>query len=243
MKRFIKNTLEKFGVQIKRYPDGNLKTRLKIMAYCDIDTLFDVGANAGQYAMGMRKTGYTKKIVSFEPLSSAFEGLKKAAANDGDWTVNNCALGNEDGKSIIHIAGNSYSSSILNMLPQHEESAPASKYIGQEEITIRKLDSVFRSYAGEDAGVMLKIDTQGYEKSVLDGAVESLPAIRVIQLEMSIVPLYENEMLYLEMIGFLDQKGFQLFSLENGFSDPVSGQLLQVDGIFVNKAFVQAKKH
>jgi hypothetical protein len=63
---------------------------------------------------------------------------------------------------------------------------------------------------------MIKIDTQGYEKNVIDGATESLNNIKIIQLEMSILPLYENEILFIEMINYLDKKGFQLFSLENG---------------------------
>jgi hypothetical protein len=85
---------------------------------------------------------------------------------------------------------------------------------------------------------MVKIDTQGYEKNVIDGATASLDKIKVFQLEMSIFPLYENEMLYLDMIQYLDNKGFQLFTLENGFSDPKTGQLLQLDGIFVNKQYI-----
>jgi len=85
--------------------------------------------------------------------------------------------------------------------------------------------------------VMMKIDTQGYEKNVIDGALTSLNRIKIIQLEMSIVPLYENETLFVEMIQYLDNNGFILYSLENGFSNPTTGQLLQVDGIFVNKAF------
>lgn len=83
---------------------------------------------------------------------------------------------------------------------------------------------------------MMKIDTQGFEKNIIDGANESLKHFKIIQLEMSIVPLYENEMLYIEMINYLDKRGFQLFSLENGFSDRTTGQLLQVDGIFVQNS-------
>ena len=84
---------------------------------------------------------------------------------------------------------------------------------------------------------MLKIDVQGFEKNVLDGAKETLPYVSVIQVEMSLVPLYENQMLFFEMIHYLDDKGFTLFSLENGFSNPRTGRLLQTDGIFVKKAF------
>jgi FkbM family methyltransferase len=163
--------------------------------------------------------------------------LKKASLKDNNWLVNNYALGNEDIKSMINVAGNSFSSSILNMLPTHLKSEPESIYIAQEEIEIKKIDSIFNSFCNKEDRVMIKIDTQGYEKNVIDGATESLNNIKIIQLEMSILPLYENEILFIEMINYLDKKGFQLFSLENGFSDLTTGQLLQVDGIFVQKTF------
>jgi FkbM family methyltransferase len=237
MKDLFKIFLRKFGIQLKRYPDIDFVRRMKIVDNYNIDTVFDIGANTGQYAKHMRGLGYKKKIISFEPLKSAFEELRKASLKDNNWLVNNYALGNENIKSMINISGNSYSSSILNMLPTHLKFAPESKYIAQEEIEIKKFDSIFNSFCNKENRVMIKIDTQGYEKNVIDGANESLPNIKIIQLEMSILPLYENEMLFMEMINFLDNKGFQLFSLENGFSDSTTGQLLQVDGIFVQKNF------
>jgi FkbM family methyltransferase len=161
--------------------------------------------------------------------------LKISAQKDKNWILNNYALGNEDTKSVINISGNSFSSSILNMLPQHLNSAPESRFISQEEIEIKKLDTIFSSMCSPTDNVMLKIDTQGYEKNVIDGAIESLPKIKIIQLEMSIVQLYESELMMTEMINYLDAKGYQLFSLENGFGDSESGQLLQVDGIFVRR--------
>lgn len=142
--------------------------------------------------------------------------MKKASLKDNNWLVNNYALGNEDIKSMINVAGNSFSSSILNMLPTHLKSEPESIYIAQEEIEIKKIDSIFNSFCNKEDRVMIKIDTQGYEKNVIDGATESLNNIKIIQLEMSILPLYENEILFIEMINYLDKKGFQLFSLENG---------------------------
>lgn len=238
IKRLIKKLLMKNGIQLKRYPDPNpdLIRRFKIINYYNIDTLIDIGANIGQYAISMRDIGYRKKIISFEPLKSAFEHLKNASLNDNNWIVINYAIGNQDMKGVINVAGNSQSSSILNMLPMHLNSAPESKYITQEEIEIKKLDSIFNSFCNKEERVMLKIDTQGYEKNIIDGALESLSKIMIIQLEMSIVPLYENEMLFIDMINYLDNKGFQLFSLENIFSDPTTGRLLQVDGIFVKKS-------
>jgi len=237
MKNLIKKILRKKGIQLKRYPEDDFVRRMKIVDNYNIDTLFDIGANAGQYSSNMRELGYRKKIISFEPLKSAFEELKKASLKDNNWVINNYALGNENIKSMINVAGNSYSSSILNMLPTHLKSAPESNYIAQEEIEIKTFDSIFNSFCNKEDRVMIKIDTQGYEKNVLEGANESLNNIKIIQLEMSILPLYENEMLFVEMINYLDNKGFQLFSLENGFSDSTTGQLLQVDGIFTQNNF------
>jgi FkbM family methyltransferase len=236
MKSLIHNFLKRRGIQIAKYPNDDLTRRMLIVKNNKIDTLLDVGANKGQYAIQMRSLGYDKKLLSFEPQQDAFNVLKQVAAKDPQWEVYDYALGDENTKSLIHIADNSFSSSILNMLPTHLESAPESKYVGNQEIEIKRLDSIFDDLCSPTASVMLKIDTQGYEKNVIDGAFEVLKRIKIIQLEMSILPLYENEILYTEMIQYLKAKSFELFSLESGgFYDLTSGQLLQVDGIFVRK--------
>jgi len=230
----INKLLNKIGLDLKGYPNSDAKRRMMIMRHYKIDTLLDIGANCGQYSKNMRKMGYNGRIVSFEPLNNAFKNLGKVSSRDKNWLINNYALGNKNMKNIINVAGNSYSSSILKMLPKHLNSAPTSRYIAKQEIDIRTLDSIYKSFCTSKSNVMVKIDTQGYEKNVLDGADKSLKHIKIIQLEMSLVQLYENEMLFNQMINHLEKKGFQLFSLENGFSHPKTGQLLQVDGIFVS---------
>ncbi len=224
----------KYKVHIRK----DLKRRLQIIDSCNIDILFDIGANTGQYSTKLRNLGYKNRIISFEPVTEAFKILKKKAFNDGNWTVNNYAIGDTDGENIINISGHSDSSSILNMLPLHSESDPGLKYVGQQKIVLKKLDTIFNSFVSYENRVMIKIDTQGFEKNVIDGAVGSLNRISIIQLEMSIVPLYENEMLFMDIIKLIESKGFQLYSLENGHYNRNTGQLLQVDGIFVNKKHI-----
>jgi FkbM family methyltransferase len=235
MKALIKKVFRSTGLQVKKYPDLDIQRRAKIISYFEINKLLDVGANIGLYGLAVRHLRYKGKIISFEPLNDAFAKLKKASASDQNWAINNYALGDADSKSTINVAGNSKSSSILNMLPSHVKSAPKSEYISKQEITVKKLDTIFNEFYEAGDKIMLKIDTQGYEKNILDGAKSSLSKIRVIQLEMSIVPLYETELLLVDMITYLNKLGFELFSLEEGFTDPVTGRLLQVDGIFVNK--------
>ena len=44
--------------------------------------------------------------------------------------------------------------------------------------------------------------------------------------------MYENETPFLEVITYLQAHGFNLMSLQPVIDDPVTGQLLQVDGLF-----------
>jgi len=199
----------------------------------NIDTVLDIGANSGQFAEYLRKDlGYTKRILSFEPLSSAFSLLKAKADKDPYWDAFNIALGDTEVQSEINIAGNSYSSSLLDMLPSHLKSAPDSGYKGKEIIEVKKLDSIFENLCDARNTVYMKIDTQGFESKVLKGAQNALQRIDTVQMEMSLVPLYKGEMLFDELYCLMNESGYSLVAIIPGFADKNSGQLLQVDGIF-----------
>jgi len=242
LKRRINRMFKRAGFTLHKYPptphNPYIEKTIRVMDRFEIDTLFSVGANKGQYALELRKYGYRNRIISFEPLKSAFAVLEQNAAKDPLWTANNYALGDEDCTSMINVAGNSYSSSFLDMLPAHIESAPKSKFIGQEQTEIRKLDTVFHQFAQEGDKVMLKIDTQGFEKHVLDGAINSFGNIRIVQLEISVVPLYRNELLLIDMLRFMEEKGYHLYLMTEEFSDEKTFQLLQVNGTFVKKEYL-----
>ena len=232
MKTIIKNFLRRFGVQIKRFPDVDLRRRTMLMNNFGINKVLDIGANIGQYGTEIRRLGYKGRITSFEPMRKAYDVLKEKARRDPLWAAENFALGDVDGTSTLHISGNSWSSSIQDILPEHVQAKPESAYVNTEEITIKRLDSVFPNYYQSGDNIYLKIDTQGFEKNVLDGAENSLEKVKGIQMELSLLPLYANATLYKEMIDLLQEKGFDIYSFENGFFDQKTGRLLQFDGIF-----------
>lgn len=233
-KQQIRNFLKKRGLDIVFYPSDSKSRMMKLLSAYNINIVLDVGANVGQYAKELRNLGYDKRIISFEPLSLAFTELEKNCSFDPLWDAFNHAVGDKDCESEINIAGNfnSTSSSILGMLPYHQEVAPDSKYVGKEKIEIKTLDTIFGDLCSDNDNVYLKIDTQGFEKNVIDGAQNSLQYISTLQLEMSLVPLYENELLFNQMYDLLYQKGYRLVSMEPGIPDKATGQLLQLDGIF-----------
>jgi FkbM family methyltransferase len=197
-----------------------------------VDLVFDVGANAGQFAQQIRTAGFQGHIVSFEPLSAAHQELTAAAANDQLWSVHQrCALGDRDGTTDLHIAGNSVSSSILTMTATHSVAAPGSAYVGRERAPLLRFDSIARKYLAGSQSPFLKIDTQGFEWQVLSGATETLPAIRGVLCELSLVVLYEGQHLWREMIDRLEGDGFVLWGLQPSFMDQ-HGRNLQTDAIF-----------
>ena len=199
----------------------------------EIDLVLDVGANAGRFASEIRQCGYAGRIVSFEPLSQAHGQLLQSSEGDSMWEAYpRCALGDHDGEVDINIAGNSESSSILPMLESHLSAAPESAYEGKEIAPIKTLDAVAGQYLKDAQAPFLKIDTQGFDWLVLDGARDTLPQIKGILVELSLVPLYGGQHLWREVIDRLEAEGFTLWAFTPAFSDQASGRSLQVDGIF-----------
>lgn len=226
--------LRAFGFDYVRFTpnDSSLARRQKLLRTYHIDLVLDVGANRGQYGTEMRKLGYRGKIISFEPLASAYTLLERTAQADPAWQTFPFALGAQATETIINISGNSYSSSLLEMLPAHLALDSQSKYVGQQAIKVQTLDALFESLCRDAHNIYLKMDTQGFELQVLAGAANSLAHIQTIQLEMSLVPLYEDAPLFKECFDYLTARNYQLVSFETGMVLPSTGQLTQIDGIF-----------
>jgi FkbM family methyltransferase len=205
----------------------------------EIETVIDVGANDGGYGALLRRGGYTGSILSFEPLEAEHGRLTAAAAADpgGRWFVHpRTALGSENGEVEIHVAGNSASSSILPMHETHAKAAPESRYVGVQRVPVRRLDEVrhpvLEQALSGPGRILLKIDTQGYEMPVLQGAERLLRHVAGVQLELSVTSLYDGQIPYLAMIQWLQERGFELWNLIPGFIDPTNARMLQFDGVF-----------
>ena len=228
----INRLINKTGFDVRRFPSGSYRMLLKYLKDNSITNCFDVGANTGQYANFIRYAGFKGKIFSFEPQSKAFEQLNKKAKRNAQWQVYNIGLGNADGKSVINISKNSVSSSILDINKSLVATAPETEYISKEEIHINRLDTFLKEINFTDR-FFLKIDAQGFESKILEGAAGCFNSISALQLELSYVSLYKGEKLFDEMKEFIESSGFYLSSLESGFTDPQSGRLLQVEVVFL----------
>ena len=235
IKNKVKQLALKMGVEMHWYdPAQSQDARLmKLLSHHGIDSIVDVGANNGGYGRLLRDGGFTGPILSFEPLADAHEQLCAAAAKSKNWHVApRMALGAENGEVEINVAGNSTSSSVLAMEELHASAAPQSRYVGVQRVPLRRLDGVEHDVMLQGKSILLKIDTQGFEMPVLMGAGHVLDRVCGLQLELSLAPLYEGQVLYREMIAWLSDKGFELWNVMPVFVDQRTGRMLQMDGVF-----------
>jgi FkbM family methyltransferase len=235
MRALARQILRRSGYELHRFlpttsPDAQLARVLETFA---IDLVLDVGANIGQYGRLLRSLGYRGGIVSFEPLAAAHAGLSAAAAHDPGWTAApRGAIGARPGTLAINIAGNSASSSLLDMLDTHRAAATESAYVGTESVEVSRLDDAAAPFIGDARRIMVKVDTQGYEQQVLDGGPQTIAAAVAVQLELSLAPLYAGQPDFAAMIAAITARGFALWAIWPGFADPGSGRILQADAIF-----------
>jgi len=227
--------LRRAGWDLHRHPGwfDFAHRRSVLMAARGIDLLLDVGANAGQFGRELRDYGYRGRIVSFEPLAAPYAELARRAAADDLWTAVHTAVGDRDGTLTINVAANSDSSSALAMDDRHLAAAPQAAYVGVEETPLSRLDLLAAPYLDGARRSYLKVDTQGYEWQVLDGAPDVLARAAAVELELSLVELYEGQRTWLELVERMRSAGLRPVGLGHDFWDERTGETLQVDGIFV----------
>ena len=231
MKRSIRQTLRRFGLDIHRVGPGRSPDLADFLFARRVDVVLDVGANLGQFALGLRDRGYRGKIVSFEPIDSVFRELKAVAERDGNWQTHNFALGAVPGRAVLNVSRRSEFSSILEQSPAALRFDATAAVQRQEEVTVACLDDLFAPF--RDQIVFLKIDTQGYERPILEGAREVLSQVVGVQLELPLVHLYKETWSLTDALIYMEDAGFvlaQLVPVNCLRDDPVSA--IEIDGVF-----------
>lgn len=234
----LRRLLRKTGFDLRRYhPSSSQHCAMHLLLNSlQIDLIFDVGANTGQTGESFFEAGFAGRMVSFEPLAAAHAELVRKAALYPLWTAHpRAALGTAPGEVTIHVAANSVSSSVLPMLQSHVAAAAGSQTVGSEVAPVVRLDDVAAGYFRGSNAAMLKVDTQGFEWDVLDGATETLGKVAAVQLELSLVPLYGGQRLWRDYVDRMERLGFQFYFAYPAFTDENTGQTLQWDATFVRK--------
>ena len=221
------------GLDVSRFPNpASVEARrVAILKANNVDLVLDVGASSGRYGLELRRHGYVGDILSFEPQPSPYERLAKRCSSDEKWTARQEAVGRSTDPIDLNISANGDSSSVLPMLQAHVDAAPESHYVAVRAVNQTTISLILPSLSCDRP--FLKMDVQGYERAVIEGASLVIDRLVGIQMEMSLEPLYQEQMLYQEALQLMEDHGFVLWSIEPGFSHPSSGRLLQMDGLFM----------
>jgi len=229
-KLLVRGVLHRVDLEVSRDPYTHRLART--LETRDIDTILDIGANVGQFASMVRRAGFGGRIISCEPLAGAYRELSGRARRDDRWTPLQTAVGREPGTTTINVSANSFSSSVRTMTDAHLTNAPGSGYISTERADVTTVRDLMKEHSVVPGRTLLKIDTQGFEDEVLAGAGEHLDEFAAIQLELSMVELYEGQSLFDDHYELMREHGYRLHIIEPGFSG-LDGRMMQCDGLFV----------
>lgn len=214
----------------------NTERLIRVLVHHGISLVFDVGANEGQYGDRLRRAGYRGGLVSFEPLAATHRLLADHAAGDDTWIVPPAmALADRAGETDINVSAHTGMSSLRRFTDEMAELLDSAHFVATETVRLARLDDLIDEFAAPDDRILLKIDTQGTEDLVLDGAGRSLARIALIQLELSIMPVYRGSRGFTDMIGHLAGLGFEPVLFLPGYFNRRTARLIEMDGIFARR--------
>jgi len=226
----FRQAINKLGLDLHRHHP--VADRLAWLEGLNIRTVFDIGANIGQFASEIRGALPAAQIYSFEPLAGCYARLTGAFREDQKFRAFNYALGEKAEKIAMNRSAYTPSSSLLPMANSHKELFPHTKDSSPETIEVRRLDDVWTELkpAGE---VLIKADTQGYEAKVIAGGLEAFRQAKAVLIEASFVELYKGQPLFDDIYQKLKTLGFVYKGALHQKINNKTGEVIFEDAIFI----------
>jgi FkbM family methyltransferase len=208
----------------------------KLLAYLDVDCVFDIGASQGEYAMMLRKkAGYKGYIFSFEPNPHDGDIARQRAEGDDKWIVTEQAISEADGEAQFNVMRASQFSSLST--PNNEDTE-LFRHVNSiaETITVRteRLETTLKRLR-EQYGFerpFLKMDTQGFDVKIVQASANVMRDFVGLQSELAIAKLYTTSVDFREAITEYERCGFSL----SAFVPNNSGHfpcLLEIDCVMI----------
>jgi FkbM family methyltransferase len=204
----------------------------EVLSRLACDFIIDVGANRGQFSLVSRLVNPGVPIVAFEPIPAEAEVFCRVTSGFKNIQLHQVAIGEKASEAEIHLSHSADRSSLLPIGEILKKLFPATDEIGTEKVPVKKLDD-FKAEWERHSRILLKIDAQGFELSVLKGATETLKYCAYVYVECSEIELYVGQALYRDVATFLEQQGFRLQFRHN--ETVIDGELIQADYLFAPK--------
>jgi len=243
IKKIIQDSMRSFGYELVPYPTPDwvrYRNILRdVLSTLSITCILDVGANVGQYASSLRAMGYADWIISFEPVSRNLQQLRTLAADDAKWRVFPWALGKEDGFAQINVMESSLFSSFLQPDPTSAQRFDsANRVVATERVEVKRLDGVLSECLKdiESPRIFLKLDTQGFDLQVLEGAEAVLQRIFALQSEVAFRKIYIGMPDFMQSLAQLLSKGFEVVDFVPVTREHDRLRVIEMDCIMIRSA-------
>ena len=201
----------------------------------EIHTIFDIGANTGQFASQFHRLLPDATLYSFEPLEDCYNELLKKMGHVPQFRAFNFALGDVNGQAQIYRNDFTPSSSLLPMEELHKRAFPFTRHAKLQKIEVNRLDDILDELDIVE-NVLVKIDVQGTEDRVISGGEELLGRASVLIVETSFEPLYKGQLLFDGIYELLRDRGFVYAGGESPGRNPENGRILYCDSVFCRAA-------
>ncbi len=240
-KMLVKRPLNAIGLDMVRLSANSTETRqfepseaskFLWLSSLNINTVIDVGAHIGEFAMMIHRILPKASIICFEPLEACFRELNINMRNVSNFKAFNSALGDTNSTMEMHRNEFTPSSSLLKMADLHKEAFPFTKNETVETVKVKRLDDILQGLCLEDY-ILVKIDVQGYEDKVIWGGENVISRARLLVVETSFQTLYKKQSLFDEIYDLLRRKGFDYMGNLDQLRSPIDGRVLQADAIFI----------
>ena len=164
MRSLARRAMRKAGFEKIHHPSV-----VDLMCHEGIATVIDVGANEGHYGVDLRERGFAGRIVSFEPIPSVYRLLAARAAADPTWEAHQLGVGDEEGELPISVSAATVFSSFKPPTGYTRDKFEGAKEARRETVPVVRLDRFLADRPELLGDCFLKVDTQGFEREVLEG--------------------------------------------------------------------------
>lgn len=231
IKRLVDSVLSPFDLTLARRQEVDRTTLPGVFAQlkrCGFEpaTVIDVGAAFGLWSMACYRCFSEARFILIEPLEEYSPFLESHSREIGG-TYIQAAAGSRSGTQEINVHPDLVGSSFFS----EEEGSRADGI--PRSVNVFKLDEVLGDLDAS-APFLMKLDVQGSELEVLEGASATLGLVEVIFIEVSFFNFLENTPTVAEIIAYMTERGFMPYDLLGLHHRPLDGALAQVDVVFVH---------
>ena len=239
IKKIISKMLRFLGYEIQRHSSVSLSLKEPFYHFRNLlnnsqPVIFDVGAYVGDTIKQFNSSFPECYIHAFEPFHDSFSFLKNRFKKTDKIFLNNIAVGDRSLENIkMYVTQNKGSSSLLQPIIGANEFWEGNPLSTQKEVKVETItiDKYCEQHNIERIDI-LKIDVQGNELKVLQGAKRMLKEKRVslIFTEISIAPNYKEQSEIDEVIKLLRENKYRIFNFFK--MKHKEGQLIECDVLF-----------